>query len=274
MRDDASDEKIVQAVVKTIVATFDRSDWMELALLTGELEFVTNHPRLLRSLDWNDPDYRACVIEAVPIVLGGQDGNHRRTGAKYTNLSLVEEYIKLPDYLRQNEPALYNDLYAGEDEAVVDDLQAAATALGLEDVDLHAARIRRGLRDDPGLAIGASKELLETVLKAILGLRGNGPETIVDVPKLIKDVNVRLGLDANGHRGAEPGADHRRKIFGSLASIVNSTAELRNAGFGTGHGGVARPELDVATARLVVSSAVAVATFYIEAHATDGRDGA
>lgn len=269
MRDDAPEGKVIQAVVKTIIATFDRSDWMELGLITDELEFVINHPRLLRSLDWNDPDYRACVIEAVPMILGGQRGNHRRTGAKYTNLTIVEDYLKLPDYLRQNEPALYNDLYAGEDDVIVDELQAAATALGLEDVDLHAARIRRGLRDDPGLAIGASKELLETVLKAILGLRGNGPETIVDVPKLVKDVNVHLGLDANGHRGKEPGAEHRRKLFGSLASIVNSTAELRNAGFGTGHGGVARPELDVATARLVVSSAVAIATFYIEAHASN-----
>ncbi len=47
----------------------------------------------------------------------------------------------------------------------------------LDDVDEHAARIRRGLVDDPAQAIGSSKELLETVLKAVLGLHGNGPET-------------------------------------------------------------------------------------------------
>jgi hypothetical protein len=125
---------------------------------------------------------------------------------------------------------LYTSLYAGEDESFVDDLQAAAGALGLEDVDVHAARIRRGLREDPGLAIGASKELLETVLKAILGLHGNGPETMLDVPKLVKEANVRLGLDASGHRGAEAGAEQRRRLFGSLSTIIASVSELRNAG--------------------------------------------
>lgn len=149
----------------------------------------------------------------------------------------------------------------------MDELQAAAASLKIQDVDEHAARIRRGLQDDPAQAIGSSKELLETVLKAVLGLHGNGPETKVEIPKLLKDANVLLGLDAAGHRGNEPGADHRRRLFQSLASIVTATAELRNAGYGTGHGGSHRPALDVATARLVVSSAVAAATFYIEAHA-------
>jgi len=91
----------------------------------------------------------------------------------------------------------------------------------------------------------------------------------VDIPALVKQTNRRLGLDAAGERGDEPGAEHRRRLFGSLSAIVNSTSELRNAGFGVGHGGVARPELDIPTARLVVSAAVTLATFYIEAHAIE-----
>jgi len=110
-------------------------------------------------------------------------------------------------------------------------------------------------------------------LKAVLGLHGSGPETKVDVPKLVKDANVQLGLDASGHRGPEPGAEQRRRLFSSLSTIVNATAELRNASFGTGHGRSQRPEIDLATDRLVVSSAVAVATFYIEADiAREGED--
>jgi hypothetical protein len=53
---------------------------------------------------------------------------------------------------------------------------------------------------------------------------------------------------------------------GSLAQLVIATAELRNAGFGTGHGLGRRPELNVATPRLVV----AAATFYIEADVASG----
>ncbi len=115
--------------------------------------------------------------------------------------------------------------------------------------------------------IGSSKELLETVLKAVLGLHGSGPETKRDIPQLIKQANVKLGLDAAGVRGDDPGAAHRRKLLGSLSTIVNTTGELRNAGLGTGHGLSVGPTLDVASARLVAPAATAVATFYIEAYA-------
>lgn len=138
------------------------------------------------------------------------------------------------------------------------------------DVAEHAVRIRRGLHDDPAQAIGSSKELLETVLKATLGLHGTGPETRLDIPKLVKQTNLTLGLDAAGVRGNDPGSAQRRQLLGSLATIVNTAGEVRNAGFGTGHGSSQAPALDVATARLVVSAAVAVATFYIEAHAVAG----
>jgi hypothetical protein len=268
MRNDANPNQILQAVVKAIVAKFDRSDWMSLAVATDELDYVKNHPRLLRSLDWGDPDYESHVIEAAPRILG-QRG--KGSSARFANLREVEEALSLKSFLQESDPKLSAALYGGEDDAVMDDLRVASDALGIGDVDIHAARIRRGLHDDPALAIGSAKELLETVLKAILGLKGNGPETNRDLPKLVKAVNEKLGLDAAGVRGDEPGAAQRRQLFGSLSMIVTSTGELRNAGFGTGHGGVDRPELDLPTARLVVSSAVALATFYIEAHAAEGR---
>lgn len=250
MRADVNDDEIVQAVVKAIDATFDRSKWMELGLLTNTLDYIQGHRRLLRSLDFGDTDYLACIIEAVPVVLGRKPrrasnpyGPPRRARSGFANLLKVEEYLKLPSWLREREPALYNALYGGEDD-IVDELQATAARLGIQDVDEHAARIRRGLREDPAQAIGSAKELLETVLKAVLELHGNGPETKVDVPKLVKEASVRLGLNAGGHRGDEPGAEQRRRLFTALGNIVNATAELRNAGFGTGHGGSQRPALD------------------------------
>jgi hypothetical protein len=274
MRADANENKIVQAVVKAIEGTFDRSRWLELALATGNLDRVKNHRRLLRSLDWGDPDYSACVIEIVPIILGRAssraaplDDLPNAPRELFPNLSVVEEFLNLPGWLKDHEPKLYRELYAGEDDAVLDELQSAAAELGIPDVDEHAVRIRRGLHEDPAQAIGSSKELLETVLKAVLGLHGAGPETKLDIPKLVKDANVALGLDAAGVRSADPGAKQRRQLLGSLSHIVNSSAELRNAGFGTGHGLSQRPALDIATARLTVSAAVAAATFYIEAHA-------
>ena len=268
MRKGASYNEVNRAVVKTINATFDRSKWMELGLETGTLDYIQNHGRLLRSLSWGDDDYLACVIEAVPVVLAG-NGRRGSPRERLKNLGVVEKYLGLPVWLKEHEPQLYQDLYAGEDETVLDELQEAAKSLGIEDVDAHAARIRRGLHDDPEQAIGSAKELLESVLKAILGLHGNGPETKIEIPKLAKDASERLGLHPGEHRDHDPGANQRRRLFTSLNNIVILTAELRNAGFGTGHGGSQRPALDLATARLVVSSAVTVATFYMEVFAAD-----
>jgi len=268
MRNEATYTQITRAIVKAISNTFDRSKWMELGLETGTLDYIQRHDRLLRSLSFGDDDYLACVIEAVPVLL---EGSQRPPSRRYPlrNLKAVEKYLNLPTWLKEHEPQLYQDIYGGEDETVLDELQIAAKTLGIEDVDAHAARIRRALHDDPEQAIGSAKELLESVLKAILGLHGNGPETKVEIPKLAKDASERLGLHAGGHRDDEPGANQRRRLFTALNSIVILTAELRNAGFGTGHGGSQRPALDLATARLVVSSAVTVATFYMEVFAAD-----
>lgn len=162
---------------------------------------------------------------------------------------------------------LYRDLHGGQDEAIIDDLQAAARDLGVPDVDEQASRIRNGLRQDPAQAVGAAKELLETVLKAILGLHGTGSDARkLDLPALRRQASIELGLEPGGVRAGELGSEQRRKALGALATIVDQVATARNIGLGTGHGFSRRDEIDVATARLVVSSAVAAATFYVEAY--------
>lgn len=269
VREEVNPNSVIRAVAKAIEAKFDQGDWLELGLITDTYERIKNHGRLLRSLDWSDRDYSGNVLDMVPYVLG--DTGSRRGGRsaqeRFSNLHEVEEFVGLQAWLAEHDRRLHDELYAGQDAAVLDDLQAASRQLGIPDVAEHAVRIRRGLHEDPAQAIGSSKELLETVLKAILDLHGTGPETRLDIPKLVKQANVALGLDAAGVRGDDPRAAHRRQLLGSLATIVNTAGEVRNAGFGTGHGVSHGPALDVASARLVIAAAVAVATFYIEAHA-------
>ena len=274
VRPNAKANKVILAVAKAIEAKFDQGAWLELGLITDTRDAIKSHRRLLRSLDWGDDDYHGNVLEMVPVVLGEGSARRRREWGsdgsleeRFPNLSEVEEFVGLEQWLRNNDAALFAELYGGHESRALDQLQVAAEHLGTVEVLEHAARIRRGLHDDPAQAIGSSKELLETVLKSILGLHGTGAETKLDIPQLIKQANVKLGLDAGSVRGDGPAADHQRRLLGSLVTIVKSTAELRNAGFGTGHGLSQRPELDVATAQLAVSAAVTVATFYVEAHA-------
>lgn len=268
VRADAKATKALLAISKAVEATFSKGDWLALGLVTDAQEAITRHSRLLRSLEWGDSDYAGNVLEVLPAVLGSRRADVKgRAAQAFPNLREVEEQVGLQAWLAANEPALHTELYGGEDVAVLDELEETSARLGIPDIDMHAARIRRGLHDDPGQAIGSAKELLETTLKAVLGLHGAGPETKLDIPKLVKQANVKLGLDAAGVAGSDPGAEQTRKVLGGLAQVVNGTAELRNAGFGTGHGLSRGPVAEVATARMVVSAAVTVATFYAEAHA-------
>jgi hypothetical protein len=269
MRSDAKASQAILALAKAIEATFNQGDWLALGLVTDSDNAIRGHRRLLRSLEWGDDDYTGNILEVLPEILGARRGSglKGRAAEQFPNLVLVEDQVGLQKWLAVNDPVSHDALYSGEHAAVLDDLAEAAERLGIPDIDMHAVRIRRGLRNDPAQAIGSAKELLETTLKAVLGLHGTGPETKLEIPKLIKRANIRFCLDAATVPGDEPGADQRRKVLGSLAQIVTSAAELRNAGLGTGHGVSQGPVLDVATARMVVSAAVAIATFYAEAHA-------
>ena len=48
-----------------IVEGFDAGNWEEVGLLTGATELITRHPRLLRSLSWNDEDYAGNVLTVL-----------------------------------------------------------------------------------------------------------------------------------------------------------------------------------------------------------------
>jgi hypothetical protein len=269
MRTDAKATEALRALAKAIEKTFTEGRWHELGLLTNTHDLVTEHARLLRSLSWGDPDYSACIFEVLPAVLGAGRGASIRGQAYecFPRLREVEDFVGLERWLEDHDLELHRALYAGEDVAALDDLLDAARSFGIEDIETHATRIRGGLREDPAQAIGSAKELLETTLKEVLGLHGSGPETKVELPALVKKANLKLGIDPTQVDGSEPGAGERRRLVGALNTIVQAGAELRNLGFGTGHGVSRGPTLDVATARMVVSAAVTVATFYVEAYA-------
>src|SRR5204863_144198 len=88
------------------------------------------------------------------------------------------------------------------------------------DIDDHIRRIREALVDDPALAIGSTKELLETVMKTILGR--TGAKIGGDMSDLWKDTRTVLRLDPGTADGAMPGDASLRRLLGSLNQIVSA----------------------------------------------------
>jgi len=160
-----SHDKAILALQRVIKATFDDGRWQELGYLIGKHHVIEGHGRLLRSLYWGDDDYPGCIFEVLPRLLGDS----------LENLKTIEEFVGLRNWLRTHDAKLYAELYDDEAPDSVVTLEHVEEAAAIHDVfelNLHAARIRRGIVDDPSQAIGSAKELLETVLKMVVGDHG------------------------------------------------------------------------------------------------------
>lgn len=66
-----------------IVSNFDSGHWEEIGLLTGCSAMINDHPRLLRSLSWQDEDYAGNVLNVVRRIVE-QDPR---------TLNVIESYI-------------------------------------------------------------------------------------------------------------------------------------------------------------------------------------
>jgi hypothetical protein len=87
--DKALGERII-SLGKRIAATFDAGNWREIGLLTGHSHMIDNYPRLLRSLDWHDPDYDGNVLGVLQKI-AQQDFNALHDIEKYVTERFPEE---------------------------------------------------------------------------------------------------------------------------------------------------------------------------------------
>lgn len=251
MKADANRNKAILAIKRAIVATFDDGKWRELGYLTDSIEMISGHPRLLRSLNWGDEDYEGNVLAVIPRVIADDADK----------LRVVEDFVGLEAWLRNNDATLYGELYDEGEVVPLEVVEAAAHRFDIVELNRHAARIRQGIRDDPQQAIGSAKELLESVLKAVLRIEGQ--ESNENIQVLLRRAQNELDLHPRGIRAAIPGRDTIRRTLSNLGQIVVGVAEVRNL-YGTGHGRHHSQELEIAHARLVVNAAITIGTFLIE----------
>jgi AbiJ N-terminal domain 5/CHC2 zinc finger len=71
-----------------VVEVFSSENFLEIGILTGWKDVIQNHPRLLRSLSWGDPDYAGCVLDVLSRMENANDGSIDRVkaylGSKFT----------------------------------------------------------------------------------------------------------------------------------------------------------------------------------------------
>ncbi|HPS02537.1 MAG TPA: abortive infection family protein [Candidatus Sumerlaeota bacterium] len=148
----------------------------------------------------------------------------------------------------------------------LDDLKETVAPLDVVHLTEQICRMESAIENDPALAIGSAKELIETVCKTILAERGKPVTGKPDIPSLTKSTFKELNLVPDGVRDEAKGAETIRVLLSNLSTIASRLAELRNL-YGTGHGkdGKARG-LTPRHARLAVGTASTLAMFLFETH--------
>lgn len=133
-------------------------------------------------------------------------------------------------------------------------------------VSQQITRMEAGVMNDPGLAIGTAKELVETCCKTILTERGIAFSKGADIPELVKLASKELELTPDDIPEKAKAADTIKRLLSNLATITQGVAELRNH-YGTGHGKTADSKgLQSRHAKLAVGAASTLAVFLVETH--------
>jgi hypothetical protein len=141
----------------------------------------------------------------------------------------------------------------------------ARAAFDEDYISQQITRMESAVESDPALAIGSSKELVETTVKAILMARKVPIATRIDLPKLVRLASSELGLVPEGIANEAKAAETVRRVLGSLSVLIGGIDDLRND-YGTGHGRIPGRGLLPRHAKLVVGSASALAVFLWETH--------
>jgi hypothetical protein len=135
-----------------------------------------------------------------------------------------------------------------------------ATLAGLTDpsgIRAELERIRRALPDDPAGAIGAAKQLVEATAKVVLTERRLPVAADAKVPELVKAAQQALQLHPSSIIPGPDSSEAVKKILGGVSSIAVGVAELRNRGYGSGHGQASTPTgLSPRHAHLAVNAAI------------------
>jgi hypothetical protein len=96
-------------------------------------------------------------------------------------------------------------------------------------------RMRRAVSDDPALAVGSAKELIESTAKVVLVELGHVVDEKADLPELARSCPLALGLHPSAPSGPDS-SEGVKRILGAVTTVANGLAELRDRGHGTGHG--------------------------------------
>jgi len=227
--------RVILAVQRAIVATFNHGDWQELGYEIGHHDYIARHDRLLRSLHWGDEDYGGCVFQFLNF-LAQQDPSA---------LYQVGTHEKVKQHMAQNALDVLADMGLSDEHVP----PLTPTALSAKDV------VRRALNDADSLlrsngatsAIDRLHTALHGYLRSVCAESGIHVVENASITVLFKSLRTNHPALKNlGTQEAEVG-----RIITAFSTVVDALNTIRN------HASVAHPNdalLDEAEALLTLNA--------------------
>lgn len=217
-------------------------------------------------LTGDDEVFLRFLCETIHPVVRPDVTESERYSQMYNQI-LQNDGFQLVERTRLSGKPVYVGRYVGI--GATPGLSAAREVLGGTDPGYVAQQITRmdaAVINDPSLAIGTAKELVETCCKTILMDRGIEFSRNADLLELVKLTSKELELTPNDIPEKAKAADTIKRLLSNLATITQGVAELRNH-YGTGHGKPADAKgLQSRHAKLAVGAASTLAVFLAETH--------
>jgi hypothetical protein len=130
-------------------------------------------------------------------------------------------------------------------------------------VNKQVKLMNQSLKENPHLALGIAKELIETCCKSVLTKENVPFDKDWDILKLVRETNKFIDLIPFEIDNKETTKNAVSKIIGGFSNIVHGITELRNS-YGSGHGHSPNFEmLDDLYVKLAVTASSELAIFYL-----------
>jgi hypothetical protein len=214
-------------------------------------ERVTRFQGYLDQVDWTDPGHVTRALRVFEVAL--RHLFHHPWNPDWDPTEIIERLRRL--FARDGYTFDHEGRISGGPSIVLkrEDLGDLRDATVIFE---HLDRIDHAVaRDDPALAIGSAKELVESTAKLVLRERGVPFDSGYDLPKLARIAEEALLVHPAQAKPGPDGSSTIRKVLGAALTVTSGIAELRND-YGTGHGRDTAPSgLGPRHARLAVNGA-------------------
>ena len=175
-----------------------------------------------------------------------------------------EPLEELLNYLKRDGLAYEKGRIFSLAPAAAGDVLGVISATDVSQLRLLINRMNFAVDNDPPLAVGTAKELVEACCKAVLQRAGEEFSSKDNIPQLVAKTTQALNLRPQDMPEEAKGVEAIKKVLGSLAQIVQGMAELRNE-YGAGHGREpGRHPISPRHARLAAGAAATLSFFLVE----------